>query len=359
MSRTIIPFGPQHPVLPEPLHLKLTLEDEKVVEAVPALGYVHRGLEAMAVTRDFHQMVYVVERVCGICSCIQALCYCNCIEKLMGLEVPPRAKYLRVIWSELHRMHSHLLWLGLFVESFGFESLFMAFWRVRERVMDILEATAGNRVIISVNVIGGVRRDISNTMFQNMLADLDSIEKDLQPLYNTMMNDYTIKQRTVGLGVLSKESAHTLGAAGPVLRASGWAQDMRQHKYEAFADLDIEPVVEHDGDSFARTKVRFREVFQSIELLRQAIRRLPPGELAVKVKGNPPEGEITFRVEQPRGELFYYVKCNGGKNPERVRIRTPTFANVPPLLAMLPGVQLADVPVLVHTIDPCISCAER
>lgn len=358
MTRTIIPFGPQHPVLPEPLHLKLLLEDETVVEAIPALGYVHRGLEGLATRRDFHQMVYVVERVCGICSCIHAMCYCNCIEKLMGLEVPPRAQYLRVIWSELHRIHSHLLWLGLFADAFGFESLFMALWRVRERVMNINEATAGNRVIISTNIIGGVRRDIGDAMLQHILADLDIMEKELKPLYDTMMNDYSIKKRTVGVGMLSKEDAYLLGAVGPVLRGSGWAQDMRQLKYEAFSELDFEPVVEHDGDSYARNKVRFREVFQSINILRQAIAKLPEGDLSVKVKGSP-EGEVTFRVEQPRGELIYYVRCDGTKTPERVRIRTPTFANIPPLLAMLPGMQLADVPVIALSIDPCISCTER
>lgn len=358
MTRTIIPFGPQHPVLPEPLHLKLLLEDETVVEAIPALGYVHRGLEGLATRRDFHQMVYVVERVCGICSCIHAMCYCNCIEKLMGLEVPPRAQYLRVIWSELHRIHSHLLWLGLFADAFGFESLFMAFWRVRERVMNINEATAGNRVIVSTNIIGGVRRDIGGAMLQHILIDLDIMEKELKPLYDTMMNDYSIKKRTVDIGVLSKEDAYQLGAAGPVLRGSGWAQDMRQLRYEAFSELDFEPVVEHDGDSYARNKVRFREVFQSMGILRQAIAKLPEGDLSVKVKGSP-EGEVTFRVEQPRGELIYYVRCDGTKMPERVRIRTPTFANIPPLLAMLPGTQLADVPVIALSIDPCISCTER
>lgn len=358
MTRTIIPFGPQHPVLPEPLHLKLTLEDETVVEAIPALGYVHRGLEGLATRRDFNQMVYVVERVCGICSCIHAMCYCNAIEKLMKLEVPPRAQFLRVIWSELHRAHSHLLWLGLFADSFGFESLFMALWRVRERIMDINEATAGNRVIVSTNIVGGVRRDIGPDMLKSILADVDLVEKELRPLYETMMNDYSIKRRTVGIGTLTKEQAHQLGAAGPTLRGSGWAQDCRLLKYEAFGELNFEPVVEQDGDCYSRNKVRFREVFQSLDLVRQAIGKIPEGELAVKPKGNP-EGEITFRVEQPRGELFYYVKCDGSKNPARVRIRTPTFANVPPLLAMLPGVELADVPVIALSIDPCISCTER
>ncbi len=358
MSRTVIPFGPQHPVLPEPLHLKLTLEDELVVEAVPALGYIHRGLEGLATKRDFQQMVYVVERVCGICSCIHAMCYCHAIEGLMKLEVPRRAKYLRIIWSEMHRMHSHLLWLGLFADSFGFESLFMAFWRVRERIMDQNEATAGNRVIISTNIIGGVRKDIDNQQLRDILQAMETIESELKPLYDVMMNDYSVKLRTVGKGILTKEQAHQLGAAGPTLRASGWAEDMRTFGYDAFDELQVEPIVEYDGDCYARTKVRFREVFQSIDIIRQAIAKIPSGDLAVPVKGYP-TGEITTRVEQPRGELFYYVLCNGTKNPERVRIRTPTFANIPPLLAMLPGVELADVPVITLTIDPCISCTER
>ena len=358
MTRSIIPFGPQHPVLPEPLHLKLTVEDEIVQEAIPALGYIHRGLEGLATKRDFNQMVYVVERVCGICSCIHAMCYCHAIEGLMDIQVPRRAQFLRVIWSELHRVHSHLLWLGLFADGFGFESLFMALWRVRERVMDINEATAGNRVIVSTNIVGGVRRDLSAEQVASIFKDLDIMEEQLQPLYNTMMNDYSIKQRTVGKGILTKEMAHALGAAGPTLRGSGWAQDMRQLQYEAFDELGFEPVVETDGDCYARTKVRFREVFQSINLVREALRKLPEGELAAKVKGNP-KGEIVTRVEQPRGELFYYVRCNGTPNPERVRIRTPTFANIPPLLAILPGAELADVPVIALTIDPCISCTER
>ncbi len=358
MTRSIIPFGPQHPVLPEPLHLKLTVEDETVVEAIPALGFVHRGLEGLATKRDFHQMIYVVERVCGICSCIHAMCYCHAIERLMGLEVPRRAQYLRIIWSELHRVHSHLLWLGLFADAFGFESLFMALWRVRERVMDINETTAGNRVIVSTNIIGGVRRDMNDAQLNAILADIDIMEKELGPLYTTMMEDPTVKARTCGVGVLTKEQVLQLGAAGPTLRGSGVAQDMRQLGYEAFSELGFEPIVENGGDCYARTKVRFREVFQALNIVRAAIAKIPDTELAAKVKGNP-TGEIVTRVEQPRGELFYYVRCDGTKNPARVRIRTPTFANIPPLLAMLPGVQLADVPVIALTIDPCISCTER
>ena len=359
MATTVIPFGPQHPVLPEPVHLTLKVEDEIVKEAIPALGYVHRGLEKLAEIRDYHQMITVCERVCGICSMIHGTCYSQSVEELMGIEVSDRAKMLRIIWSELHRMHSHLLWLGLFADAFGFESLFMQFWKIRERIMDINEATAGSRVIVSVNVIGGVRADLSPEQTRWILSELVTVEKEVKDIQETLLEDYTVKSRTVGVGFMSKEDAYVLGAAGPTLRGSGVVSDMRMTGYGAYGELDFEPVIETSGDCWARSAVRFRETLQSIDLVRQAISKLPEGELAVKVKGNPPEGEVYARVEQPRGECVYYIKGNGTKHLDRLRIRTPTFANIPPLLSMLPGCELADVPVIVLSIDPCISCTER
>ena len=358
MSRTIIPFGPQHPVLPEPIHLQLVMDNETVVEALPKLGYVHRGLETLTTLRDYNQMIYIVERVCGICSCIHALCFCRAIEHLMDVEVPRRAAYLRIIWSELHRMHSHLLWLGLFADALGFESLFMQFWKIRERIMDINEATAGNRVIISTNIVGGVRKDLSREHQRWILDEMDTLEAEMRRLEKVTMEDYTVKKRTVGIGVMTAQEAIQLGADGPTLRGSGVAQDVRQTEYEAFAELGFTPVSVLDGDCWARTKVRFLEVLQSMEIVRQAISHLPDTEINVKVKGNP-SGEVISRVEQPRGECMYYVKGNGSKYLDRVRIRTPTFANIPPLLHMVKGIQLADVPVVVLSIDPCISCTER
>ena len=360
MRKTVIPFGPQHPVLPEPIHLKLTLVDERVVEAIPNLGYVHRGLERLADVRDFHQMIQVVERVCGICSMIHAHCYCMGIEELMAVEAPPRAQFLRVIWSEVHRIQSHLLWLGLFADSFGFESLFMQFWRIREKIMDISESTTGNRVIVSVNVIGGVRRDLNAEQTRWLLTQLDWVEEEIERLQTTMMEDYTVKKRTVGKGVLTRQQAYELGAVGPTARGSGVAQDVRQTGYAAYGELYFEPVVETDGDCYARSKVRFREALASVDLIRRALGKLPAGEVRAKVKGlKPPKGETVIRVEQPRGELLYYFKGSGEKNLDRLRIRTPTFANIPPLLAMLPGMYLSDVPVVTLSIDPCISCTER
>lgn len=358
MPKTVIPFGPQHPVLPEPLHLKLVMEDEKVIEAVPAVGYVHRGLEKLTETKEFTQNVYIVERVCGICSCMHAQAYCQGMEELMGIQVPDRARYLRVIWAELHRIHSHLLWLGLLADAFGFESLFMQVWRNREKIMDIMEETAGSRVIISVNTIGGTRRDISPELLTKTKVIIDEVRQDLQRLEPVFLNDYTVKHRLVGVGVLSEKDAHRLGTVGPMARASGIVTDHRTTGYAAYNELEFEPVVMHDGDSYARTVVRLKEVYQSIDLIRQAIDKLPAGEIAAPFKGFP-AGEVISRVEQPRGEVLYYLRANGTKNLERLRIRTPTFANIPALIKILPGSELANVPILILTIDPCISCTER
>lgn len=357
-GRRVIPVGPQHPVLPEPIQLQVVLEDEKVVEAIPGLGYVHRGLEKLVKVKDFNQMIYVAERVCGICSFQHALTYCQGIEEIMNLEVPDRARFLRVIWAELSRLASHTLWLGLAVEALGFESLFMLTWKTREKIMDMLDATAGGRVIISTCIIGGVRRDIDDELCRYLLTTLDEVEKELKQIEKVFLTDYTVKKRTVGLGVLTRDQAVQLGAVGPMLRASGVAQDVRMTGYAAYKEVGFEPIFENDGDSFARLVVRYKETIASLELVRRAIRMMPEGDINVKVTGRP-NGESFTRVEQPRGELTYYIKANGTPNLERMHIRTPSFANVPPLLAMLPGCQLSDVPMVILTIDPCISCTER
>ena len=153
-KRSIVPFGPQHPVLPEPIHLDLVLEDEKVVEAIPSIGFVHRGLEKLVEKRNFHDYMYVIERICGICSFMHGMGYAEGIERIMDVEIPDRAKYLRTSWCEMSRLHSHLLWLGLLADAFGFESLFMHCWRMRETILDMFEASTGGRVIFSVNKIG-------------------------------------------------------------------------------------------------------------------------------------------------------------------------------------------------------------
>ena len=355
---TLIPFGPQHPVLPEPLQLRLVLNDEKVVEALPAVGYVHRGLEKLAEQKDFIQDVYLIERICGICSFMHSQNYCQGIETLMELTVPPRARFLRVIWAELHRIHSHLLYLGLVSDAFGYENLFMQTWRIRESILDIMEKTAGNRILLTTCSIGGTRRDISPELLQVITRTLDGIRASYDEVLASFTHDYSVKQRLVGKGRLTPEKAHELGAVGPTARACGIAWDFRETGYAAYGELDFHLITETDGDAYARTRVRAREVLQSIDLVLKAIRQIPDGPIAVPVKGTP-NGEVAARIEQPRGELLFYIKANGTKNLERFRARTPTFANLAPLLHMLPGCELADVPVIVLSIDPCISCTER
>ena len=349
-KRSIVPFGPQHPVLPEPVHLDLVLEDEVVVDAVPSIGFVHRGLEKLVETKDFKEYVYIAERVCGICSFGHGLGYCQTIEHIMNVEVPPRGRYLRTIWMEMSRVHSHLLWLGLLADAMGFESLFMESWKLREKILDMFDATTGGRVIFSVNCIGGVLKDMDDTMLKNIVDTCNEMERELKPIADAFLRDYTTGSRLHGLGVLTPEDATLMGAVGPMLRASGVAYDARKLGYAAYDELDVEPITAADGDSYARCEVRIKEIGQSFSLIRQAVEQIPAGPIAVPVKGMP-NGEYFTRIEQPRGEAIYYVKANGTK--------TPTTSNIPPMLNMLKGCQLADVPLLILTIDPCISCTER
>lgn len=357
-KRTIIPFGPQHPVLPEPIHLDLVLEDEKVVEAIPSIGFIHRGLEKLVEKREYVDFVYVAERICGICSFIHGMTYCYGVETIMNVQVPERAQYLRIVWSELSRLHSHLLWLGLMADAIGFESLFMQSWKIREDILDIIEETTGGRVIFGASKIGGVRKDISNDKLKSILKILKKLEIDMKEITKVFLNDTTVKHRTCGVGVLSKEEAYQLGAVGPMLRASGYVQDMRTLGYSSYDKIQFEPIVEKDGDSYARCAVRLKELIQSVDIISQAIDKIPEGPIDTKVVGSP-TGEFFARTEQPRGEVVYYLKANGTRFLDRMRVRTPTFSNIPSIVKVLQGCDLADVPVLVLTIDPCVSCTER
>jgi ech hydrogenase subunit E len=357
-KRTIIPFGPQHPVLPEPIHLDLVIEDETVVEAIPSIGFIHRGLEKLVEKKEYTEMVYVIERVCGICSFGHGWGYCASVEGAMDVTIPKRAEFLRTIWHELSRMHSHLLWLGLLADGFGFESLFMHTWKVRETILDILEKTTGGRVIFSVCKVGGVRKDIDPETLKEIYDILTKVKAEIQELADVFLEDESVKNRTCGVGYLSKEDAMELCAVGPMARASGVRLDMRLNGHGAYPELDFEPVVTTEGDCYGRTKVRIYEVYQSIDLIKKAIELIPEGEISVPVSG-PVTGEFVARLEQPRGEAFYYAKGNGSKFLERMRVRTPTNMNIPSLVKTLQGCDLADVPMLVLTIDPCISCTER
>ncbi len=357
-KRTIVPFGPQHPALPEPVHLDLELEDETVVRAIPSIGYVHRGLEKLTESRDYKDMMYVMERVCGICSFGHGWGYAGAVEGLMGVEVPERGQYLRVMFHELSRIHSHLLWLGLLADGLGFDSLFMHCWRIREKILDVFEAITGGRVILSFCEIGGVKKDLTPEMLRMVGEACDFVEDEMRKTGLVFMKDTSVRNRLCGTGVLSKEDAMSLCSVGPVARGSGVNNDIRSVS-PIYKDLGFEPVLYDEGDCWSRCMVRVDEIMGSLEIVRNAIRNLPGGDVSVPVKGNPPVGEYVFRVEQPRGEAFYYVKSDGTKHLERARVRTPTNINIPAMVKTLQGCSLQDVSMLVITIDPCISCTER
>lgn len=357
-KRSVVPYGPQHPVLPEPVHLDLVLEDETVVEAVPSIGFIHRGLEKLVEKKDFKEYVYIAERVCGICSFGHGMGYCESIEHVMEVQVPERAAFLRAIWAELGRLHSHLLWLGLLADAMGFESLFMQSWRIREQVLDLFDLTTGGRLIFSVNCIGGVLRDVEDDKLRKIIDSINEMEAQLRPVAQVFLSDASVLSRLKGLGVISGDRAWEMGAVGPMLRGSGVPQDMRSLGYGAYSRLNFRPITAPEGDSLARCRVRIEELFQSFDLIRQAIGILPGGDISVPVKGMP-KGEHFMRIEQPRGEAIYYTQGNGTKFISRFRMRTPTTSNLPAMLETLKGCQLADVALLILTIDPCISCSER
>ena len=335
-KRTIIPFGPQHPVLPEPVHLDLVIEDEKVVEAIPSIGFIHRGLEKLVEKKEYTEMVYVIERICGICSFGHGWGYCGAVENAMGIEIPERAETMRTLWHD---------------------RLFMHCWRIRETILDIFEETTGGRVIFSVCKVGGIRKDVDNDYLKGVVENLHAIEDDIRSLTTVFMNDTSVKNRLCGVGVLSKEEAMDLCTVGPMARASGLDLDLRNGT-PSYQRLGFEPVVRTEGDCYARCLVRIGEIFQSIELIEKAVAQIPDGPVDVKVPKKV-DGEFAIRLEQPRGEAFYYAKGQGTKFLKRMRVRTPTNINIPALVKMLAGADLADVPILVLTIDPCISCTER
>ena len=362
-----VPIGPQHPIHVEPLMLRLKVDGELIVDVDVDVSYLHRGIEKGLEVRTYLQGLYLAERICGICNCAHSLCYCLNVEQLLGKEAPPRAKYLRVIVEELSRMHSHLLWLGHYFHTLGFETLFMYFWRDRERVMDMLELITGNRVTTAYNTIGGVRRDITPEAESKLRKALDYLEERMRYYDKVIDSEPTILARTQGVGLLKPEDAIKLGTVGPHLRASGVKHDVRlDDPYSGHDEIPFNVVTWDTCDCYGRVKVRMGEVRECISMIRYALDHLPSGDYRLKIPPffKAPEGESLSRVEAPRGELVHYSISNGGTNPYRYKVRTPTLANILSVTYMLKSrgdyeVYIADVPPILGGIDPCICCTAR
>ncbi len=357
----IVPIGPYHPALEEPIHAKLYTEGEVIKDAEVFVGYNHRGIEKLATERNAIQTLVLVERVCGICSHSHALTYAMCVENINGIEVPKRGQYIRVITAELERLHSHFLWLGIACHIIGHDSMFMHIWDERELVMDLLEKMTGNRVNYAMVTVGGARRDIDDELRRELLEACGKLKAPLDRITEIALTDKTIAMRTKGVGVLPKEDAIRMGAVGPHARASGVKVDVRKDApYSSYEDFDFDVPVVESGDVFARVVVRALECYESIKIIRQALENLPatPINLGSKLIKIQP-GQAVCRHEAPRGQLSHMVVGDGSFNNHRVSIHVPSYKNTPTVPFMLRGNTVADAGLIIASIDPCFSCLDR
>ena len=355
-----IPLGPQHPALKEPENFSIALKGEKILGVDIRLGYNHRGVEKACEERTYTQALYLVERVCGICSHSHSTCFIQAVEEIAGLQVPKRGLYIRTLIAELERVHSHLLWLGVAGHEIGFDTLLMYTWRDREVVMDILALISGNRVNYGMNTLGGVRRDITPEQIQETLKAMDILEERTKYYIEVATQETTIIKRLSGVGVLSHEDAVKLDAVGPTARASAVNRDVRRDDpYAVYGELSFDVIIDDHNDVYGRTVVRVKELMESYKMIRQLLKNIPDGPVVIKAPRKVPAGEALSRYEAPRGEDVHYVKANGTEKPERVKIRAPTLANIQAVKQMLKDRYLADMPIVVAAIDPCFSCTDR
>lgn len=354
----ILPIGPIHPGLKEPLRLKLQTQGEKVIKAEIDYGYVHRGIEKIMEGKTWQKCIYLAERICGICSYEHTQTFAETIELISGAQAPPRAQYLRVITNELDRIQSHLLANSTFYKTMDHETLFMQVLDLREYAMDAIELLTGNRVNMGWNVVGGVRMDAEQKHLDAILGKIAHIENNLDNHVALFEEGPILALRTKGVGVMTREEAIKGHAVGPIGRASGLKHDYRQdhHTYNDY--FDLKPVWRKEGDNFARNMNRYDEIRQSIDLIKEAINNIPQGNIRVPVEVKSGYGE--WRGEAPRGEVTYMIETNGNLI-KRISIRTPSIMNIDSCARyMLKDVAtVADAVTTYASADPCIACAER
>ena len=368
-----IPIGPIHPALKEPVHFEFEISGERIIDVDVKLGHVHRAVEWASRRRNPVQILYLAERICGICSYCHPIAFSLAVEAAADIEVPERAEYLRVIQGELERICSHTLWAGVAAHEIGFDTVLFFTWEIREKALDLTEYLTGNRVTKGITMIGGVRRDITKDMIPRIQKDLKFLKDNFQKLAHIFLDDKTFKMRSQNCGILTKEDALKLCAVGPTTRASGVKKDVRvDTSYFAYGDLDIDYITPDkltgkvNGDVYDRIITRLLEVKQSIELIEQCIDKMPAGDIVAEPKIpkllaqlKKVNGEGVGRHEAPRGEVIHYVKLTGEDAPYTWKVRAPTYNNILPWIPMLKGEQIADIPIVAASTDPCMSCTNR
>ncbi|MBK8980320.1 MAG: nickel-dependent hydrogenase large subunit [Planctomycetes bacterium] len=358
-DRSVVQIGPFHPLLEEPVGFELTVEGERVVAVDARMDYIHKGIERLAQQRTYDMIPILLERICGICSVTHSVCFCNAVEDLLGVEPPPRARYIRTIIGELERVHSHLLWVGLAGHFIGYNTVFMWAWKYREPVCDVFEMLTGHRQNSAIPLVGGVRRDLRVEYLPEARRVLDELDGQVRMLTEAVLDDPVLAARLRGVGVLTPQQVVDYGVVGPTARASGVATDVRRDDpYAAYGELDWQVITAPEGDVFAKAVVRLLELAESIKILRQAFDRLPGGDLSLGIR-HVPAGEGIGRYEAPRGEDVHYVRSNGTNMPERLKVRAPSFTNIASFQASCIGASIADVTITLAACDPCYSCTER
>ncbi|MDK2789725.1 MAG: energy-converting hydrogenase subunit [Methanothermococcus sp.] len=356
----VVPIGPIHPVLKEPLRIKLLVEGENVVGAELDMGYVHRGIEKIMEGKHYLKCIHLAERVCGICSYIHTQTFAECIENISKIEVPDKARYLRVITCELERIHSHLIAAAVYDLAIEHETLAMWILNAREHIMDILESITGNRVNMGFNVVGGVRTDLNKELLDNIYKKLDEFKEDIKNIIEAFETGPMIALRGKGIGVLGYKEIMKTRAVGPIARASGLPESDWRLRHPIYKELGFKPVWRNEGDNFARMMVRHEEIITSLDLIMKALELYEECTGPVRNKADIKGGEGGWKNEAHRGEVLYKIAITDGGLIKRILIRTPTVMNLEAYKYMLKTCPTISDAVATYTsIDPCVSCTER
>ncbi|MCL2529964.1 MAG: hydrogenase large subunit [Coriobacteriia bacterium] len=358
---TVIPMGPLHITSDEPGHFRLFVEGEDIIDADYRMFYVHRGMEKCAESRmNYDTVPFLAERICGICGFAHSVAYVATIERAQGIEVPPRAQYIRSILLETERLHSHLLNLGLVCHFSGFDTGFHHMFRVREKSMDLAEMLTGARKTYGVNLIGGVRRDILAEQKLATLKFLDELRTEAGYLVEELLSTPNFIKRAKGVGILDKKIARDYSPVGPTVRGSGFARDARWcHPYDGYKHLNRSAFTQDTCDVLGRTLVRVDEFMDSLTMISELLENAPAGPILNESWTYEPHRYAVSATEAPRGEDLHWAMIGDNQKCYRWRAKASTYSNWPPLRYMFRGNTISDAAMIVGSIDPCYSCTER
>lgn len=356
-------FGPQHPSTHGVLRVQLQLDGEVIVDARPIIGYLHRGSEKLFETMDFPQCIPHTDRLDYVAAATNNQGFCIAVEKLLGITIPPRAAYLRMILAELGRLSSHLVWLATHAIDLGAITPFFYTFRERDAILDLYEAYCGARLTLNTVRVGGVPYDLPDGWLDECSTLIDSMPGHIDEYEELLTNNRIWKRRTVGVGVVSPEDAIEWGLTGPPLRGSGVRWDLRKvFPYDRYDEVDFEVPIGANGDTYDRYLVRMEEMRQSVRIVRQCLDRLPDGPFMAKVPKilRSQEGMVYGAVEAPKGELGYFLVATAkGTAPYRCHVRPPSFINLQVLPEMVRGHLVADLVAVIGTLDIVLGEIDR